>query len=216
MGHLLTNGMVQMGYVNENLMTGERIIYETRLHWIILFVPVAISGILFLFVGLWVSSGDVNGVVAISLIGGGVALSGEAIIRLLTSEFAVTDRRVMIKVGWLRRRTIETLLQKVENLGVEQSISGRLLGFGSLAVTGTGGTSEHFANIRSPLVFREHVQEQIATAQDTASHRVVLESAAGEATAGATRDERECPFCAETILLKAKVCKHCGRELDGQ
>ncbi len=27
------------------------------------------------------------------------------------------------------------------------------------------------------------------------------------------RQERECPFCAELILVKANVCKHCGREV---
>ena len=28
-----------------------------------------------------------------------------------------------------------------------------------------------------------------------------------------TRQERECPWCAETILAAAKVCKHCGRDI---
>ncbi|GEM_PF-5131731 len=28
------------------------------------------------------------------------------------------------------------------------------------------------------------------------------------------RDERECPFCAELILKKARVCKHCRRDVE--
>jgi Na+-transporting NADH:ubiquinone oxidoreductase subunit NqrC len=34
------------------------------------------------------------------------------------------------------------------------------------------------------------------------------------ATAEPVREERECPFCAELILKKARVCKHCGREVE--
>ena len=28
------------------------------------------------------------------------------------------------------------------------------------------------------------------------------------------REERECPYCAERILKKARVCKHCGRDVE--
>ena len=27
------------------------------------------------------------------------------------------------------------------------------------------------------------------------------------------REERDCPWCAEKILTKARVCKHCGRDV---
>ena len=87
------------------------------------------------------------------------------IIRLVeyrTSEFAVTTKRIIIKVGLIRRRTLELLLTKVETVGVDQSIPGRVLGFGTILVTGTGGTKEPFSNIADPMEFRRHVQEQTA------------------------------------------------------
>jgi len=36
----------------------------------------------------------------------------------------------------------------------------------------------------------------------------------GTRLASEVRDERECPYCAELILKKARVCKHCGRDVE--
>jgi hypothetical protein len=98
-----------------------------------------------------------------------VTTTALAILRLLgvlvafrSAEFAVTNKRVLIKVGVLRRRSLEILLSKVETISVDQPILGRLLGYGSLTVGGTGGTKEVFHLIRGPLEFRRHVQEQAA------------------------------------------------------
>ena len=87
---------------------------------------------------------------------------------------------------------------------VEQGLAGRLFGYGTITLTGTGGTHERFEKIADPMRFRKQVQEQIANVQGTrAPAQPVL----------AARDERDCPYCAERILKKARVCKHCGREV---
>jgi len=75
-----------------------------------------------------------------------------------TSEFAVTNKRVIIKVGLIRRDTLELLLNKVESIGVDQTVTGRIVGYGSIVVVGTGGTRETFRNIARPLDFRKQVQ----------------------------------------------------------
>jgi uncharacterized membrane protein YdbT with pleckstrin-like domain len=74
---------------------------------------------------------------------------------------AVTNKRVIIKTGLLRRRTFELLLSKVESIGVEEGLMGRMFGYGSVVVRGTGGTPEPFANVGHPLEFRRQVQQQI-------------------------------------------------------
>ena len=58
------------------------------------------------------------------------------------TEFAVTSRRIISKRGFIWRQTEEMSMDKVETIDVVQSIPGRLLGFGSIRVTGTGGTNE--------------------------------------------------------------------------
>ncbi len=91
------------------------------------------------------------------------AIAGiSAIIKYSTSEFGITSKRVLIKTGLIRRNSVEVLLNKVEGIQVNQNITGRILGYGSVTVSGTGGTKDPFNKISSPLEFRKKVQEQIA------------------------------------------------------
>ena len=78
------------------------------------------------------------------------------------TEMAVTNRRVIVKSGLADRRTIELLLPRIESIAVEESALGRVLGYGTVIVRGTGGTPEVFSRISHPLEFREQVQRQIA------------------------------------------------------
>jgi uncharacterized membrane protein YdbT with pleckstrin-like domain len=74
---------------------------------------------------------------------------------------AVTNKRVIVKTGIADRRTVEILLSRIESVAVEEPALGRLLGFGTVTVRGTGGTPEVFEKIYHPLEFREQVQRQI-------------------------------------------------------
>jgi uncharacterized membrane protein YdbT with pleckstrin-like domain len=78
------------------------------------------------------------------------------------TEMAVTNKRVIVKSGLTDRRTIELLLPRIESIAVEEPALGRLLGYGTVIVRGTGGTPEVFPQIARPLEFREQVQRQIA------------------------------------------------------
>jgi uncharacterized membrane protein YdbT with pleckstrin-like domain len=146
-----------MGYIDENLMSGEQIIYRTKLHWIIFTGPiiVALFSLFCFFVG-----GD-----AISL--GGILLLVAVIlgiskfIALKTAEFGISNKRVLIKIGFIKRNSMEILLSKIEGIQVDQGIIGRILDYGSIIITGTGGTHNPFHSIQNPLNFRKIVQEQI-------------------------------------------------------
>jgi uncharacterized membrane protein YdbT with pleckstrin-like domain len=158
-----------MGYVDENLLPGEEVAYRAKLHWIVFSFPVVLLafGLLILSVSL-VNTGpgtesarsSVSGCgFAFVLVAGIVALLRSLALR--TSEFAVTNKRVLIKVGWIRRHSLELLLSKVEGIGVDQGLFGRWLGYGTITVTGTGGTKEPFRSISDPLSFRKEVQARI-------------------------------------------------------
>src|SRR5205085_1676191 len=82
-------------------------------------------------------------------------------IRYKTSDFVLTNKRVLVKVGFIRRTSVETFLQKVEGIQVDQSIAGRILNFGTIVICGTGGSRDYFARIANPLEFRKRVQQQI-------------------------------------------------------
>lgn len=95
---------------------------------------------------------------------GGIALVTDGMIRRFATEVAVSNRRVLIKTGLLSRRSIEVLLRKVESIGVDESFLGRILGYGSVIVRGTGGMFETFDKIAQPNELRRQVQEQLGNA----------------------------------------------------
>ena len=144
-----------MRYVEQNLMPGEGITYRTHLHWIIYAGALlcGVPGLLLLF-----PVASLGGLLLI--LAAGLAFSRWVMAR--TSEFAVTNKRVIIKRGLVRRHTLELLLSKVESIGVDQGIAGRIFGYGSIVVIGTGGTRETFDNISQPLEFRKQVQAHVA------------------------------------------------------
>lgn len=83
-------------------------------------------------------------------------------IQIRNIEFALTNKRVIGKHGVFRHRSLELLLTKVEAIRVDQPIWGRMLNYGTVIVTGTGGTKEYFGYIKDPLEFRRRVQTQLA------------------------------------------------------
>jgi uncharacterized membrane protein YdbT with pleckstrin-like domain len=80
-----------------------------------------------------------------------------AFLRRASTELAVTDRRVIYKTGLVRRHTVEMNMDKVESVNVDQSLLGRLFGYGTVTVHGTGGGLEPLPSIASPIAFRNHV-----------------------------------------------------------
>jgi uncharacterized membrane protein YdbT with pleckstrin-like domain len=117
-------------YVNNNLIKNEQVEFETGYHWIIFF---NFRALLTLFIA--------------------------PMLDRFSDEFAITNRRVIMKTGLISRKTLEMNLSKIESVNVDQSILGRMLGYGSIKIIGTGGTTEEFRNIREPLTFRKKFQE---------------------------------------------------------
>jgi uncharacterized membrane protein YdbT with pleckstrin-like domain len=145
-----------MSYVESNLLPNEQVTYWARLHWIIYTLPAFVFAIAILVAvgGGWIAG------IAIAIVG--FILLLPPWIKSSSSEFAVTNKRVLIKVGLIRRHSLELLLQKVEGIGVDQGILGRILGYGTITVSGVGGTKEAFREISNPLEFRRQVQASLA------------------------------------------------------
>jgi uncharacterized membrane protein YdbT with pleckstrin-like domain len=156
-----------MSYIDKNLIRGETVVYRTHLHPVIflkaaMFFAVAlICVILGAFSGKWAMGPFVIGGV-IGFIGLLFGLS--ALTRRITSEFGVTNKRIIIKVG-LGNTSMDTLLTRVEGINVDQGVLGRMLGYGSIDVRGVGGSKETFHHISNPLYFRRMVDEQISDAE---------------------------------------------------
>lgn len=142
-----------LSYIRSNLLPDEEIVYIATLHW-----KSFVGPSLVFTVGLLLLA--VQAILGAIVILFGLLIGLRAFIAYKTSEFGVTNKRVIIKVGLLRRRTLELLLRQVEAISVDQSIFGRMLNFGSVTLTGTGGVKEVFHNISSPLEFRRQIHAQ--------------------------------------------------------
>lgn len=162
-----------MSYIERNLVPGETVIYQTRLHWIVMLghiivgsLLLALPGVILLYYALAQRGADNTNSHFMEI--GGVALLVCGIVAILmgmvrrnATEMAVTNRRVVIKTGLASRKTIEMLLSKVESIEVSETAFGRMLGYGTIVVIGTGGTPEPFQKVAHPLEFRSQVQQQI-------------------------------------------------------
>jgi uncharacterized membrane protein YdbT with pleckstrin-like domain len=200
-----------MSYLDDHLLTGEQIVYRARLHWIIFgwaILVVLFGAALTIMLRIYQPEYWYLGV---ALAGIGLLVAIGPAIRYTSSEFAVTDKRVLAKHGFIQRDSIETLLSKVEAIGVDQGIIGRLFGYGSITITGTGGTEELFPQISRPLEFRRQIQSQIVASEERRGTQP--SGATSRVDPETSRVERDCPYCAERILARARVCKHCGRDV---
>jgi uncharacterized membrane protein YdbT with pleckstrin-like domain len=146
-----------MSYIDGNLLDGEQVVFRTRLHWLLFMAPVLLTVFVLLpiawllFAGSWSSFAWIPLSIAFFIF-------LAAFIKQQSSDFAVTNKRVMIKVGVFHTRSVELLLSKIEAIIVDQSLMGRMFDYGDIIVTGSGGTQESFSHIQSPLNFRRAVQ----------------------------------------------------------
>jgi uncharacterized membrane protein YdbT with pleckstrin-like domain len=152
-----------MGYIDRSLISGERLVYRTRLHWNVLLKPVMWGGIPFA-AGCVALFWHRYAAAAWVLIPLGLVILLSAYTNYASSEFGVTNKRVLIKTGFMGTRSFEILLAKVEGIGVEQTLWQKMLNYGTIVISGTGGSKEKFSQINAPFEFRRQVQEQIAAA----------------------------------------------------
>jgi uncharacterized membrane protein YdbT with pleckstrin-like domain len=143
-----------MGYIEQNLAKGEHVIQRAHLHWII-YLWLAIWT-LYAIVGMATPTSTPGFVLSIIFLA--VFTGAMAILNYLTSEFAITDRRLIAKTGIISRKSVELLLSKVESIQVDQSVLGRMLGYGTITVVGTGGGRTPFRRIADPMTFRAAAQ----------------------------------------------------------
>jgi uncharacterized membrane protein YdbT with pleckstrin-like domain len=152
-----------MRYVRQVLQPGETVVYATKLHWLIYLQTILLLIACLIIAGAALLTSDNQSITlaleiaAIIFAVLAMATGLRAFIRRATTELAVTDHRVIYKSGLLSRHTIEMNRDKVESVDVDQSLLGRIFGYGTVVVRGTGGSLEPMRNIGDPLTFRSHI-----------------------------------------------------------
>ena len=125
-------------YIDRILVDGERVIHRARL-------------------SMWSRLGLISlGVVLLPLFGAGLILILWAWVVCRTTELAITNKRIISKSGVIRRATMEMRLDKIESITVDQGLVGRILNYGSITISGTGGDKTPIESIADPLEFQKH------------------------------------------------------------
>jgi len=184
-----------MGYIEKNLISGEQVLCKTHLHFVAVLGPLLAGltmGIVAVFCfyesstlnqtaspdnassdsRLWAIAGMILIVLTALLI-------CAALLKRNATEMAVTNRRILIKSGFFSRRTIELLLSRVESIVITEPFLGRMFGYGTVIIRGTGGTPEPFPLIARPTEFRRVVQEQIEAGQNQMRSQGTLQGGTG-------------------------------------
>jgi uncharacterized membrane protein YdbT with pleckstrin-like domain len=148
-------------YIDDILQPGEKVLYSTNAHWIF-YLP-AIAGAV-VAVAFLVLSGMFVGAPTLVCLSLAVIAALFAIYKMLTAWFHrwttetdVTNLRVVHKTGFIKRRTFEISLDKVESVDVNQSILGRILNYGDVTIMGVGEGRETIRTIAAPLAFRNFI-----------------------------------------------------------
>jgi uncharacterized membrane protein YdbT with pleckstrin-like domain len=129
-----------VSYIDDSLVEGEHVVHRARIAW-------------------WSQAGLlVLGVILLVAVIGLFFLIA-AWIRVMSTEIAITNRRVIAKFGFIRRSTVEIPLEKVEALRVEQGFLGRMLNYGTIFIAGAGTSVAPIRDIADPLVFRRKFME---------------------------------------------------------
>ncbi|MDR3478249.1 MAG: PH domain-containing protein [Gammaproteobacteria bacterium] len=164
-----------MGYIEKNLLPDETIAFRTKKQVVIIFMP----AITFLLIAIFFSisnpitdginralrgtmmENNVNHLAAIIFLLTAFFWGLKQWLLYLTSDFAVTNKRVIMKEGFFKRYICDTRLASISHVSIEQPLVGQLLNYGTIIIKGFGGSTDYFVQVAHPNLFQKCVHEQL-------------------------------------------------------
>jgi uncharacterized membrane protein YdbT with pleckstrin-like domain len=150
-------------YIDDILQPGEKVLYSTDAHWMFYLPAMGVWAVAIVLLVLGVVSSAIPTLMLVCLASASVIgivalyLTFKAWFHRWTTETDVTNMRVVHKTGFIKRRTFEMALDKIESVDVNQSILGRILNYGTVTIKGVGEGRETIRTIASPLAFRSAI-----------------------------------------------------------
>jgi uncharacterized membrane protein YdbT with pleckstrin-like domain len=211
--------------VRTPLRPGEELVAMVRRHWVVLSGPFAAA--LFLLgclIGAWFIGRPWIAPAAGAALAVAAVWAGWRWLEWRCDLWAITSERVIDEAGVLSLRAVDSPLDKIHNVACSQSLLGRVLGYGTLNIqTAAESGSTTIESVARPMEVKEAILERQQRGRYRAGDEARGAAAGARAVedrnsqapeaAGAGHETRECPFCAERIKARAKVCRFCGRDV---
>lgn len=201
------------GNMRTDLKNNESIALVTTLHWYFLLVPFLTAGLIMaLAIAFYLKWNYPYEILLVVLLVG----AGYTALKIFARSrdiFVLTNLRLIDEVGVFSVSVKENQLDKINNVSYRQSLMGRIFGFGDVEIqTAAERGAVVYNGLRNPKEF--------CNALTTAQENYKQDLGRGNGQDLETRpqtilggDTRECPFCAEIIKAKARVCRFCGKEI---
>lgn len=142
-----------MGNYIKNSITNETIVFESKQHWIAL-LPRGIISAFFLLCGL--ISLDIFVPMFIFAL---LFILGP-LIRFLTTELGFTNKRLIGKVGLIHTKSLDSPLNKINNVSSSSGLFGKIFGYGNVNITTSSG-AYLYKGIVKPEQFKTNLMKQI-------------------------------------------------------
>lgn len=124
-------------YINQSLGKDEKIIYEARISNFNLIPHIFLC---FIFIGFF-------------------TLIARAI-KNHTTELCVTNKKIMGKTGVFSTKTMESPLNKINNVTINESLGGKIYNYGTVTISTSSGVY-HYESVSCPEQFRSALMQQI-------------------------------------------------------
>ena len=175
--------------IHDHLQPDEEILYEAGITRLVLLPWLAALAVLLAVAGFaWFGMGNNLPLTLVALAAAAVAglvLAWKWFV-LNSCQFVLTNHRVIRATGLLNRQSMDSRLDKVNNIEHRQSLWGRLLNFGDVEIdTASEVGAAVFHNISHPLEFKRAIAA--AAEQYRAPGRMYAATAAPAGPSGAER-----------------------------
>jgi uncharacterized membrane protein YdbT with pleckstrin-like domain len=187
------------GYIETTLSKGEIVLLQTKIS-LLPYILRFIAGAFFVVAAIGATAASEGAVLILA--GIAALLIAPPLLRYFTNELALTNKRVVARFGILSLSTLEIRLEKIESVSVQQNLFGRMLGYGSVIVRGTGGSQDPMPNIPNPVDFRT----RFASA---------LENDHVPVNVSPPKTNNPCSNCNTTNAASSRFCSNCGTVLTG-
>jgi uncharacterized membrane protein YdbT with pleckstrin-like domain len=150
--------------MSKDLMPGETIVLRAHQHWVTRVRAVLLTLLLVAAVAAadWYLSSRVRFEYRLIALLAAVAIFGLTLIvswvRWSSRTFTITDRRVLLDQGVFGRSSKVIALDRVQDITLNQSLLGRILGYGRVEIDSAGAAgAEVLAAVPKPARFRDEV-----------------------------------------------------------